>query len=77
MVLKKKTIDDPNAVTAHVKRVANNANKTGLYSNRNSKFIVYFKKIEGASNIDFQLIGKDKKNQCDFSITRSICILFD
>jgi hypothetical protein len=38
MVLKKKTIEEPNAVKPHVKSVAKSANKTGLNSRSFSIF---------------------------------------
>ena len=42
IVLKKKTMDDPKAVTNQVKRVAKRANKTGLKLSNHSTFIEAF-----------------------------------
>jgi peroxiredoxin len=42
MVLKKKTIDDPRAVTPQVNKVAKRASNTGLYSTKKSSFIVIY-----------------------------------
>ncbi len=39
IVLKKKTIDAPNAVTPQVNKVAISASKMGLYSSKESRFI--------------------------------------